>query len=64
MKTVRVKAVKPAKSENIQEQKPQTDSVGLSFKQIDERAFARTEVLDAILEEEEKASWRHWGLNE
>ncbi len=64
MKTVRAKAVKPAKSEHIQEQKPQTDSVGLSFQQIDERAFARTEVLDAILEEEEKASWRHWGLNE
>ncbi len=64
MKTVRAKAVRPVKSEDVQEEKPQTDSVGLSFKQIDERAYARTEVLDAILEEEEKASWRHWGLNE
>lgn len=64
MKTADLKAVSRKKNEERKRQPSTIGSLDLSFERIDERAFAKTEVLTAILGREERASWLHWGLNE
>lgn len=36
----------------------------LFIRQIEERAFTQTQVLIEVLEREDRAHWRHWGINE
>ncbi len=64
MKRADHKAVKPRKQEDLNQQTSHIGALDLSFERIDERAFAKTEVLVAILGREERSSWQHWGLNE
>ena len=64
MKTAVGRAANPVKPEDLKKSETRMDPDGLSFKQIEERASAKTEVLNAILAKEERSSWRHWGLNE
>jgi hypothetical protein len=39
-------------------------SFDLVIKQIEDRASTQTQVLLGVLEREESAQWRHWGINE
>jgi hypothetical protein len=64
MKTVDGDKVQPPEPEEPNERNIQVHSVSLSIRQIEERAKARTAILDAILAEKERPAWRHWGLNE
>ena len=59
--------VKPADPEgSVEEQKQQqeAESPDLFIKQLEERASAQTQVLLGVLERDEAARWRHWGINE
>ncbi|HWW03113.1 MAG TPA: hypothetical protein VNZ64_25655 [Candidatus Acidoferrum sp.] len=42
----------------------EVESLDTFIKQIEDRASAQTQVLLGVLEREEKAHWRHWGINE
>lgn len=64
MNTVESRTVHRVKAKDSSKTVPHTDSPDLSFQEIEERASTRTEILNAILAKEARASWRHWGLNE
>ncbi len=64
MKTADPSTVRTRKVEELKKDQSRIGSLDLSLERIDERAFAKTEVLAAILGREERSSWSHWGLNE
>jgi hypothetical protein len=64
MNTVDSKAVDVEILEDFKETRQRIDPGNVSFQQIEERASARTKILNAILAKQGTPSWRHWGLNE
>ncbi len=64
MKKADDKTVVPAKVEDASDEQLRIDTVTASFEQIEQRASAKTSVLNAILSRQERTTWQHWGLNE
>ena len=59
-----VKPAGPQEPAEAQKQQPEVESFDLFIKQIENRACTQTQVLLGVLERDEAARWRHWGINE
>lgn len=64
MKRSGAKAADPKSPREVQPQPGQPEKLSVSFEQIQDRAFTKTELLVNILENPPGHSFRHWGLNE
>ncbi len=64
MKTTDTRAAGAVEWEPTKEYSQELETLELSLERIEDRALAKTQVLSAILSQEEEACWRHGGLNE
>ncbi len=64
MKRTGARAADRKRSKDTEHQDAPPEQLKVSFDQVEDRAFTKTEVLAEILEGSEAHYQRHWGLNE